>query len=1248
MAALVGPFVIDWNSYRSTFEQEAEKILGQPVHVDGEDVRATLLPTPSIVFTNVRVGESEGRPMMTVDRFSIEIELMPLLRGEISISDMVLDRPRMNVSVDDSGRVDWLLRSQASRSLDPSRVAIQRVTVSDGEISFADGKTGAAFRLTGINTNLVEAKSLNGPWRVDAMMVCEAAMVCGEGMPAAVRLTTGRLADDGTIKVSAEVTPADIRAAGTLNADGTLGSVDGILSYKGDFRFTKVYPQTATAEPGQELPPTITLWRIAGKFDLTPARLQLDDFTFSGGDAATALNLAGQVRIGIGNRARFDGSLEAKQIDFDRALGGGPSRPVAVADAVTAGVNWLKGAGSTRIPGRFDVHVPSIVLGGSVLQELRFALTSDAEAWKIDGLTVQLPGRTQVTADGALTTGDQLGFTGAVRLTSQQPAALAAWRLGRGRSVPGLTALDPVDFRSNLTLAPGVVQADDVTLSIGEATMTGWFGLGPMPARPSRQRLSVNLNADSVDWDQLRGLGLAMMGADFDPAQIASDYSVRFAAGKLRAAGTEMSDVAVDAGFADGALTIDNLLIGDLAGARLKITGGRLDSLNADAVGQLTAELDAADLDGVSRLLQSLAPDHPMTRWLAAAAPALAPAHLVASLEAPARNGFAFGLRVAGKAAGTDLDFELGGNPAGWRNSDARLVVNRLATANSAELLRQAGLAAKDVASPLPADLHVSVRYTPSTGGTAQMTGTFAGLDLNVPAAALELSDGGLSVKAAGFSVTSGDVEPLLAMVGLDLQGLGKGTAARLAGTIDSSTGSSAVVFSDSTIGGQPLSGRLEIASEQDVWRLGGQIAVDSMDLGWVSALALGGSPLPTGAADAPWPTDTFTGPVFGALRAKLGIDLRALTAGGLTISNPHLDLALGPDGGSLDIGQGTLAGGTLQAKFDARTASGVATLDGQLAVEGAALSDLVWRRDGQPVAEGKVDLTANFSGTGRSPAGLVSTLAGGGTLDLAAGAFHFVNPETFDLVIRAADDGQDLGEEKLQRLVAGYLDAGTLKFDRASAAFDIAAGVIEPRTVFIDGSGATTVVKSRIDLGQMALDSSWDISLGGGRDVIEGITPEVYVNFSGPIADPSRQINVAPLMGYLAVRSLQLADRMQADILERERLNRELDLLQQQRVHREEDARNAAEAARRAEEDRQAAIALQAADEANRRQAARDLAQVLVDEATARQQEEEAAARRQEEEAAARRAQEERDRRNAAPIPLLPQGLQLRPAINP
>src|SRR6201997_1470749 len=55
VAALIGPYFIDWNQFRPQFEAEATRVLGTPVRVAGE-LDARLLPTPSLRLRKVVVG----------------------------------------------------------------------------------------------------------------------------------------------------------------------------------------------------------------------------------------------------------------------------------------------------------------------------------------------------------------------------------------------------------------------------------------------------------------------------------------------------------------------------------------------------------------------------------------------------------------------------------------------------------------------------------------------------------------------------------------------------------------------------------------------------------------------------------------------------------------------------------------------------------------------------------------------------------------------------------------------------------------------------------------------------------------------------------------------------------------------------------------------------------------------------------------------------------------------------------------
>ena len=60
LAALIGPYYIDWNQFRPQFEAEAGKIIGVPVRVAGE-LDARLLPAPTLRLRGVKRPRARPR-----------------------------------------------------------------------------------------------------------------------------------------------------------------------------------------------------------------------------------------------------------------------------------------------------------------------------------------------------------------------------------------------------------------------------------------------------------------------------------------------------------------------------------------------------------------------------------------------------------------------------------------------------------------------------------------------------------------------------------------------------------------------------------------------------------------------------------------------------------------------------------------------------------------------------------------------------------------------------------------------------------------------------------------------------------------------------------------------------------------------------------------------------------------------------------------------------------------------------------
>ena len=220
-AALVAPYFIDWSGYRTEFEREASAILGRSVTVKG-DATARILPFPSVTFADVSVGGGpNGEPAMTVEEFSMDAELAPFMRGEFLIFDMRLVRPKMNVSVDADGKVDWVMRP--SSPFDPAQIAIEKLTITEGQMRIRHATSGRDHLISEINAQ-ISAKSLAGPWRADGSLRFD-------GMRAAIGLSTGKVDEKGALRLRITADPAIYPVA--IESDGDVTIEQGAAKYAG-------------------------------------------------------------------------------------------------------------------------------------------------------------------------------------------------------------------------------------------------------------------------------------------------------------------------------------------------------------------------------------------------------------------------------------------------------------------------------------------------------------------------------------------------------------------------------------------------------------------------------------------------------------------------------------------------------------------------------------------------------------------------------------------------------------------------------------------------------------------------------------------------------------------------------------------------------------------------------------------------------------------------------------------------------
>jgi len=1156
VAALVGPFFIDWTNYRSTFEVYAERALGHRVTVLGEaDLR--LLPAPSISFSDVRVGEAED-PLLVVSKFDMRVELPPLLKGEIRVIEMELDRPHLALALDEDGRLDWLTAMTsdgALAKLAPQDLAFEKVSIRDGALSIVDARSGETHRIDNGNLS-VSARTLAGPFKASGSLTLN-------GAPYTVSLATGQARDDSGIRIKGEVTPTDRPV--NFSFDGMLQEADAAPAFDG--RFTIASVLLDEADPN--------IWQAEGAFSATISEVSVPEFEFRYGPEDRRLSMTGNADLVYAGDKRFEVRANSKQVDLDRLLGGGPQAPVEIEAAGKQLIEALRAVPLPSIDGAISMDVPALVAGGGIIQNVRLDLETMLGGWRIARLAGRLPGRTTVATQGDLGLEPAMSYRGAVSISSDQPGSLLGW--WRQRDF-GVSTMEPVSLEGRLNLVPEGAALDNLRLTLAGAEARG--GLAYRKPRSGNSVFSLSLDADRLDLDQVEGLSALIRpergaaGATEDPKGL--DVSVRLRAKEVVARGVEGEGLTLEAEYSDGGVRIDRLFADDLAGARLDVDG-EIRNLFSAPEGSVSGTLDARDLSGLVALTGSLFPGTVFVERLEKAAASLVPARFDAQLQAAATDGGTdMALQLDGTAGGaeTTLKAALKGRVDDWHAADLDLAMS-LDGPDGGKMLQQLGL---DV---IPVDAAGAGRLSLTAGGKPR-DGLEIAVSATVGPSRLEGS-GSLTLEkdaepAYRMSLTAetGDLAPLALMAGRVLPVMTGTIPADFAVDLEGVGSAVAISRAEGSLGDTRfearLEGDLEPAPGERNRRFNGELTLNRADLRSLSELVLGPDQwFAAGDGSSMWPVAPFGAPLLDGFDVTLAFRADRLRLDeDSEITGPRAELRLSPTLLRLDGLSGAFAGGELQGSLSIRRSDAEAAASGRVKLDGADLRQVSWRPDGRAVASGTLDLFLEFEGAGRSISAIVTGLTGGGTFSMENGTFRGLNPQAFPLVTRAVDAGLELEGDRIREVFVSHMAAGSLPFERVDGTLTLVGGRLSARNVVVDSEKAEIFGSAEVNLATYDLDADFSLQVDPGEDAVTGAEPQVGLLFEGPADAPGRRIDIAPFTAYLTLRAfeqeVERVEKLQAEILERDRLVRELKRQREAESRRE---RLAAEAAQAAEEER-------------------------------------------------------------------------------
>lgn len=324
---------MDFEEYRGVIEAEAEKATGRKLTIAGAiDLDISL--SPAIAIEDVRFANADwgSRPeLISVQRFELEVALVPLLSGDIQVKRLVVVAPDILLETDAEGRGNWEMAGSAEDATaaesdgDVVVPSIDNAVLRDAIVSYRDGKTGETIQLkfsklalrrtaAAVPLEVAIEGAYNGvPFKVDGAVGLIRDLMGGAPYPLRLTVALGG---------------ASVAIDGEIAEPLTGGGIELNVQARG-----QNLAELGTAA-GAELPP-LGPYEFAAQVAQDGASYKLTGLTAKIGDS----DLAGNVTLALGGtRPAIDGNFTSANLNLgDLAPGDG----AAAAPADPAGGQYI-------------------------------------------------------------------------------------------------------------------------------------------------------------------------------------------------------------------------------------------------------------------------------------------------------------------------------------------------------------------------------------------------------------------------------------------------------------------------------------------------------------------------------------------------------------------------------------------------------------------------------------------------------------------------------------------------------------------------------------------------------------------------------------------------------------------------------------------------------------------------------------------------------------------------------------------
>lgn len=1084
IAALVGPYFVDWTQLRPRFEAEATRLVGLPVRVEGE-MAARLLPTPSLRLRNVEIGAPADNRTVTARQLDIAFSLGSLMRGEWRADEMTLNGLSADIGLDPRGRIDWLTPSQG---FNLASLAIDRLNLT-GELTLRDAASGTSVEINDIDFT-GDVRALGSSIRGEGTFLYGATRY-------PFRLSSGQTGDNRGTRVRFTVEPGERLL--TADVDGVVSFEAGAPRFEGAVTLARPVSLRAskdTKESGGIQSP----WRISARVKAEPAQAKFEQLDMLYGAEDAGLRLSGVADMRFGVAPELSAVLTARQFDADRLLAQRSTTagsPAQLAQTLAAALGDVP---RPPLATQISVGAESVTLGGRPVQAIGADLRGDTEGWTIDRLELRAPGTSRVAASGRLQyAAVGPSFKGTASIDANDPDLLMGWLQGKNEFSRAARTLRA---SGNVAIATNNMSVDGLRLEMDGGAVEGRISY--LQAASGRSRLDADLKADRFDLDTLARLvpGSEAIARWPDEARVWLDF------GRATVLGQEARQISARLAYDDQAWTMERLGVADIGGISLEGSGA-LD--RAAASGRLAVNANAPSIEQLATLVAPVAPA--FAARLRALPDRATPIGIKFTFQADkaAPNATQASARAA---------LELSGPLNGTMTVTARPAAAALRGLDAAALLNSPASIDAKWTAPRAATLAALLgldRIVATRPGGGELTLTATGV-LDTPMqTTIALKAEGLDLRAQGaidvakananldVAVQQANIGPLVGLARGDLPALNVALKSRL--TL--SGGNARVQDLTGTVGAARVTGRGTVMDIMTSPVLDGELGIDALDGASALRLMIGDS----GAANEP-----VSRGLIGRWRGKLAFQALGATIGALELR--PLSGVLSSDGATLtlDALAGNLGGGTVKGDAFARENGDGIAIEGRLQL--ANVDGAVLRFGQMAMPPGRVTAQLALQTAGRTPAMLIGALSGNGTVKIDNAKLASLNPGAFEAAIRASDQGVN-DPARLRETTDRALAAGALAVPSVEFPLTIRAGRLRIDNTTVTTDAAQLAVSGSYDLAAADLDLRASLASTTAKGPPAAGRPEIRFALRGSPDAVTRNLDASPLMGWLAVRAI-------------------------------------------------------------------------------------------------------------------------------